>query len=121
VRRVIALIASVLLVLTIAGPVVADPINKAQFPNVYVFTCEDGTEIPAQNAHGVPGWGLDWEPGDTPWLLMGFTVTWDGGSYVRPLPPGLAGTGKLFGPCKFGLFGTPESAWPFTDAWFLKR
>ena len=118
-KRVIAPIAAVLLVLAMAGPVAADPIDKSQFPHVYETWCADGTVIPNQNAHGVPGWNNPWLPGDTPWLLMGYTVTWDGGSYVRPLPPGLAGNGKLFGPCMSRLAGT--SIWEITDGWWLQR
>jgi hypothetical protein len=116
VRRVIALIAAALLVLTIAGPVAADPIDKSQFPTVYEITCGPGTVVPDQYAHGVPGWDVAWKPGDnnTPWLLLGFTMTWDGGSYVRPLPPGLADNGKLIGPCEIAADG-------ITDAWFLQR
>jgi hypothetical protein len=90
---VIAPIAAALLVLTIAGPVSADPVDKDQFPNLYVTTCPDGTLVPDQSpAHATPGWGIDWEPGDTPWLLMGYTVTIDDVPvYTRPLPSGLEG------------------------------
>jgi hypothetical protein len=117
VRRVIAPIAAALLALTIAGPVAADPINKSQFPHVYTIRCTDGTLIPDQNAHGVPGWGLDWEPGDTPWLLMGYTVVFpDGSTVVVPPPSGLQG--RLSGPCTIALVGQE----PFiTDAYFLHR
>ena len=119
-RRVIALIAAALLALTMAGPVAADPIDKSQFPNVYVVTdCGDETEVPTQNAHGIPGWGIEWAPGDTPWLLMGYTITGDGWSDIKPLPPGLVGNAKLYGPCTINT--VPIGTWEITDAYFLQR
>lgn len=119
-RRVIALIAAALLALTMAGPVAADPIGKSQFPNVYVITdCEDETEVPTLNAHGIPGWGIDWAPGDTPWLLMGYTYTAGDFTFVRPLPPGLVGNEKLYGPCTINTI--PEGSWEITEAYFLQR
>lgn len=120
-RRAIALIAAALLVLAIAGPVAADPIGKSNWPHVYVITCTDGTVVPDQFAHGVPGWDIDWAPGDTPWLLMGYKLTLNDGSgeYVSPLrAAGLVGNGKLVGPCTITADG---AAWVITDAWFLKR
>jgi hypothetical protein len=120
VRRVIALIAAALLVLTIAGPVAADPVNKSQFPHVYVTTCQNGEIVPDQMAHAVPGWDVNWQPGDTPWLLMGYTVHFaDGGSYVKPTPPGLVGNGKLFGPCTL-TWNDPGGGY-ISDAYFMQR
>ena len=121
-RRVIAPIAAALLALSIAGPVAADPtVQQKLWPHEYVVTCSDvaATEVPNQVAHGVPGWGLDWAPGDTPWLLLGFTMTWDGGSYVKPTPPGLVDNGKLIGACTI----TWDNPWGTTikDAYFLQR
>lgn len=120
-RRVIAPIAAALLALTIAGPVAADPtVQQKQHPLVWVVTCTDATVIPDQYAHGAPGWGIDWAPGDTPWLLMGYTATnkVDGGVFVTPLPAGLVGNGKLVGPCVLTAVG---SEWLITDGYFLRR
>jgi len=123
VRRVIAPIAAALLVLTIAGPVAADPTGTAQQSHwtdaVYQIECDDGTVIPDQFAHGVPGWDLDWAPGGTPWILLGYTLNRSSGTtYVKPLPPGLDRTVKLSGPCTITADGWTGS---ITNAWFLKR
>jgi hypothetical protein len=117
---VIALIAAALLALTMAGPVAADPIGKSQFPNLYEIDCKAaGGGVTFQNAHGVPGWDTSWAPGDTPWLLLGYTITGDGWSDVRPLPPGLDRRGKLYGPCTINTI--PEGSWEITEAYFLQR
>jgi hypothetical protein len=124
VRRVIALMAAVLLVLTIAGPVAADPIPKAWFPHLYVTTCYDNppTQVPTQNAHGVVGWANPWEPGDTPWLLMAYTFVdaHDAPLFDVPLEAvGLDKNGKLIGPCDI-TWGDPDGI-HISDAWFLRR
>jgi len=126
VRRVIAPVAAALLVLTIAGPVAADPtVQQSQFPHVYVTTCAGGEEVPDQFAHNVPGWGINWQPGDTPWLLMGYKVRLADGSDDGSVlfvwqngMPGLVGNGRLFGPCEL-RWGDPNY-W-ISDAWFLHR
>lgn len=124
-RRVIAPIAAALLALTIAGPVAADPIvQQKQHPLEWVVTCTDPdtTAVPNQYAHGVPGWGIAWAPGDTPWLLMGYTATniFDSSVvFVSPLhAAGLVGNGKLVGPCELTAEG---SDWLITDGYFLRR
>jgi hypothetical protein len=121
---VIAPIAAALLALTFAGPVAADPIGKAQFPHVYVTTCDDpdAPAVPEQMAHAVPGWGLDWQPGDTPWLLKGYTVRLADGSIAGVAQagmPGLVGNGKLFGPCTI-TWGDPDGIY-IADAYFMQR
>lgn len=115
-RRAIALIAAGVLVLAIALPVSAVPIkNSAPFD----IACADGTEW-SVNAVGVPGWDQDWAPGDVPWLLMGYTVNFDGGSFTKDPPPGLAGNGKLYGPCTITGDGW-DPGWSITGAQFLVR
>jgi hypothetical protein len=113
--------AAALLVLTMAGPVLADPVPKSQFPHVYVTTCDDGTVVPDQMAHAVPGWGLDWQPGDTPWLLMGYILhRADGSTAVgRAGLLGLEVNGRLFGPCEI-TWGDPGGKW-ISDAYFMQR
>jgi len=121
VRRVIALIAAALLALTIAGPVAADPIDKSQFPNVYEIDCtEIGGSVTYQNAHGVPGWDTSWAPGDTPWLLLGYTYNYVGGAIVVPAPRGLDRDGKLYGPCTIDKVYPAGATWNITDAYFLR-
>ena len=117
-RRVIAPIAAALLVLAVAGPVAADPIGKSQFPNEYKIVC-DGV-VTYQNAHGIPGWDLTWAPRDTPWLLMGYTMTLaTGESFTSSLPPGLDPERKdLVGPCEIT---TPTRTWVITEAYFLHK
>jgi hypothetical protein len=117
--------AAVLLVLAMAGPVAANPVDKDQFPNLYVTECADGTVVPVQSpAHAIPGWDVNWEPGGTPWNLMGYTYNinladlddpFSGEAvYTHPLGPGLEG--KVYGPCTI-LWGTDTS---ITNAYFLK-
>lgn len=119
-RRVIAPIAAALLALTFAGPVAADPTaQQSRWTDVYQITCGDGTEIPDLFAHGVPGWDVEWAPGGTPWLLMGYNVTIDDVVYVVPLKgAGLDRNEKLVGPCTITTDGL---AGAITDAYFLKR
>ena len=108
-RRVIAPVAAALLALTIAGPVAADPIDKPQFPTVYVITCEDPTlVVPDQYATTRPGWDVAWAPGNnnTPWILM----------YAPP--PGLVAQGRLIGPCDVAVKGGQTV---MTDAYFFHK
>ena len=123
-KRVIAPIAAVLLVLAMAGPVAADPVPKAWFPHVYVTTCHDNpqTQVPDQSAHGVVGWANPWEPGDTPWLLMAYTFVDANGASLFDVPlkaVGLEDNGKLIGPCDIS-WGDPDGI-HIADAYFLRR
>ena len=123
-RRVIALMAAVLLVLAIAGPVAADPVPKTWFAHLYVTTCYDNppTQVPDQNAHGVVGWANPWSPGDTTWLLMAYTFedVNDKPLFDAPLKAvGLEKNGKLIGPCEI-TWGDPDGI-HISGAWFLRR
>ena len=112
--------AAALLVLTFAGPVAADPtVRQLRLTDVYHTTCPGGIVFD-QFAYGVPGWDVDWAPGDTPWLLMGYNVTIDD-VVVRVVPvkgAGLVRIDKLVGPCTLTVDGFDGA---LTDAYFLKR
>jgi hypothetical protein len=120
VRRVIAPIAAALLALTIAGPVAADPIVNNPQSHLYVIVCGDVTTY--QNSYGVPGWDASWAPGDTPWLLMSYTLTLKdgGGVFTEDAPRGLDGNGKLYGPCTIdGADG--QAPYSISNAYFLRK
>ena len=113
-KRVIAPIAAVLLVLAIAGPVAADPGNPQS--QLYVVTCS-GASTTLNVSSRVPAWDVNWAPGDTPWLLMSYTVTVDGEAvFTEFAPRGLEGNRKLIGPCTIDGAG-----FSLTNAYFLRR
>jgi hypothetical protein len=116
VRRVIAPIAAALLALAIAGPAAADPIVNNPQSHLYEIDC--GGLVTYQNSVGVPGWDASWAPGDTPWLLMSYTVHFRDGreDLTEVAPRGL--DGKLYGPCTIdGADGL--APYSVTNAYFL--
>ena len=118
-RRVIALMAAVLLVLAIAGPVAADPtVRQLRLTDVYHTTCPGGIVFD-QFAYGVPGWDASWAPGDTPWLEMSYTLTLaDGRVFTKVSPRGLVGNGKIVGPCTIDGYGW-DAGYSITNAYLL--
>ncbi len=117
-RPVIAPIAAALLALAVAGPVAADPIVNNPQSHLYKIVCGEVTTY--QNSYGVPGWDDPWAPGDRPWLLMSYTLTFEdgGGVFTDVAPRGL--DGKLYGPCTIdGADGL--APYSISNAYFLRK
>lgn len=124
-KALAALLAAGLLILALAAPATAVPVNNPHANTWEIFCPALGYgDSFTVTAKGTPGWPTDWSPGVTPiHLVAGDWTGYDSGTpFPGPsvtYPPGLAA--KVIGPCWLHLYGGTTDTFDLvgTNAYFV--